>query len=391
MCIELVDALKTLVHRDHPEQITTLIDTTLENLKQSQETMRISYLNTVSALAEWFTAMQMSSFLPYLLENLQHPSNPIREAAMQSLNALIHKFNPDQVNQIITLIQVKLKHPNDRMRLTTLRALRILASILFSEQLSLFLSSLQEIISLNRNPASLAALNILEEQAHKLMPNQLTLFIPVLKEIMDHKSDQVRLAVEKTLAALISQPQNESIAQEIMAWTMNSMHESKPPENKKWWQLLLTLDENSNHVPSRLGCLPAKDNEYLGKEAINWMRNKKTLGNLSLPPTFLVNLLVQSNDSERALRAKDLLSITCDNNFEEGIRDTALQALSSWSIVLLQEPLKYQDLLSTLVHDLDEEVQKINNPFDKYSMILQMMKIQIPHEPILVSNEIAAP
>ncbi|MDR3501340.1 MAG: hypothetical protein P4L79_02010 [Legionella sp.] len=389
MCIVALDTLKTLVNRDNPEQISPLIDKTLENLKQPQENMRISYLNTVSALASWFTSGQIDSFLPSLLENLKHPSSQVREIAVQTLKVLAHKLSPDQVTQISAFIQKNLRHSNDIMHLTTLKALKALAGILNSEQLSLFLPHIQENINLNNNMASTVALSILEEQAYKLTHKQLAPLIPGLQENIGHKYDRVRLAVAKALKSLSRQPQNESLAQEIMTWAMNSLHESKTaPEIKKWWQLLLTLDED---VPSMLGYLQPKDNEYLGVEAINWMRNKKTLGNISLTPTFLVNLLVQLNDSEKELRAKDLLSISCNNTIEEEIRDTALQALGSWSIILLQEPQKNKELLNTLVHNLDEEVQKINNPVDKYSIVLHMMKIQIPHAPILVLNETAAP
>lgn len=388
MRLAAIDTFKTLASRDTPEHAILLIDKTLENLKQP---LPIFNLNTLNALAEWFTPEQVVSFIPSLLENLMHQSAQVRETAGQSLKALTRKLTPEQITQLTVFIQKNLSHPKNLIRLTTLKAFRALASILDAEQLSSFIPSLQENIHIDIN-MTIACLSILEEQAHKLQPELLTPFIPVLQENMNHRYDGVPLAVEKTLNAIIRQPQNASLVQEVMDWAMKSLNESKnTPQFQKWWQLLLALSKESKDIPSMLCFLQPKDLEDLCAEAINWMHNKNTLGNRSLPPTFLVNLLEQLNDSQKEARAKDLLSIACNSSIEEEIRDTALQALGSWNIVLLQEPQEHKKLLNTLVHDLDEEVQKMNNPFDKYSIILQMMKIQIPHEPILVPNETAAP
>lgn len=348
-------------------------------------------LNTLNALAGWFTPAHIRSVFPILLKNLLHPSSSIREAAGQTLKALAPQLKPEQITQLITFIQEQLKNSTNLLHLTTLKAFKALARVLDSERFNSLLPNLLESINLDPN-MTIECLNILEEQANKVTLQQATQLLPMLQEYINHRYDGVRRAAERTLKVLIRQPQNESLAQEIMTWTMKSLNESQnTPEFKKWWQGLLVLDEDSKYFPSMLSYLQSKDHESLYEEAINWMRNKVALGNRSLPPTLLSNLLEQLDDTQSASKAKNLLSIACNSNIEGDIRDTALQALGNWSIVLLQEPQKHQQLLNTLAHALEEEIRKANNPVDKYSTLLQVMKLQIPHEPILTASAVPVP
>ncbi|MFJ1267986.1 hypothetical protein ACD661_05400 [Legionella lytica] len=387
MHLVTIDALKTLISKSKPENIRSLIDETLNDLNQPQS-MRLFNLNTLNALASWFTPKQVSFFFPILLENLVHPSSNIRETAGQTLKALAAQLKPEQVTQLITLIQEKLKHPNNSIRLSTLKAFKALARVLNSEQFNSLIPDILENINIDSN-MTIQCLNIIEEQAHKVTLQHAGLLSPIVQENMDHRYEGIARAAEKTLKVFIRQPQNENLTQEIMTWAMKSLDESKnTPEFPKWWQRLLVLDEDSKYFPSMLSYLQPKDHQSLCEEAINWIRNKATLGNRSLPPTFLGNLLEQLNDTQSAIKAKDLLSIACNSNIEGDIRDTALHALGSWSIVLLQEPKKHQKLFNTLAHAIDEEIRKANNPVDKYSTLLQMMKLQIPHEPILTLNAV---